>query len=396
MRHRLEERGLHLVHGQEAAGNLFLPFEGRAQRFLGPSPIGHVEEDPDQTLVGPALVHHRRDLAEGHEARPVPAPDLEVARPCLGLAGGLVDRRDDLRRDAQELADVPAQHLLGAPAEEPFGERVPVRDGVAGVGRDHRVLHAVQQVGLEPEGLLRAAPLHQFLLGLGVEAGVVQRDRSQLREAIEDVRGFRAERDAVFGVRHAQDPDHLAPRVERDRHHRVEHTLRIVRRSPIPGVVIGNDHRLAGLPHPSRHALAPAHSEALPVRERAHTDADLHLIGAGVGQVHEPVLGPHQGRGPAHDGLQHLLRIETPDQPEGHLMEGLQVLVLGAQGPLHPLGIRNVTREHLHGRLTAQDERRGHRFHFHRGAVRSQEQLLGRGHLISLAQALEASEDLRP
>ncbi len=175
--------------------------------------------------------------------------------------------------------------------------------------------------------LLRPHSCCELQAGHGVETGVLERDGCELRET-RDPRDILLVVGAPVGPGHdADDPHHLAPRGERNPHHRPDPPAIIeLRRVPRPRLVVGDHHRLSGLPDTTADALAARQHHVVPAPEHAQADREPQGIPCGIDHVEVPVRRADERRRPRDDGLEQLIGIASREERIRGFVEGRRVL----------------------------------------------------------------------
>ncbi len=142
------------------------------------------------------------------------------------------------------------------------------------------------------------------LLGRLEQPGVVEGQRSELREAAQQLEFGAAEGALGRGARsHADGSHHLLARGERDGHHRLEQALVELGRAVLPALVVADLLRLAAQPHLPRQTFARLQSRPHGVGEEADPDPLLELLCLRVEQEDIAVRRPQKLSCPADQGV---------------------------------------------------------------------------------------------
>ena len=167
------------------------------------------------------------------------------------------------------------------------------------------------------------------LLRLCVEPGIVERDRGELPEALQELDLFGCERAAVGRVAcDAERADGLGSRAKR---HGCEPAddARVDGRIPGgPGVVVVHDERGGGRPYLAGRADAAAEASTPVGREEADGDVRLDLVCVGCLEIDVSVGRSQHLAGALDDLGEELLEIETLHDPDRRLVECLELDVL--------------------------------------------------------------------
>ena len=268
--------GLHLL----GLTGLFLEL---APALLAPVPLGHVARDPEHE-VGLALrVSDQRGLA--FEQHPVPVLVAETRRVRSGLAG-LERARDHGVRGAEvlrvdELGEVPPVQLLGRVAEDRLvGARREDDGPVEREQRDRvgrRLEHAAVELLALAQRRLRLPPLVELALRRRVEARILERERGEAPELLEQLEVVARERRAiaVADAEHAEEP---APRAQRHACDCSEPEVLETLCAAVPLRVRVDGERVLGFPHPAGETLALQQAGADERLERAGAEAQRELV----------------------------------------------------------------------------------------------------------------------
>ena len=175
------------------------------------------------------------------------------------------------------------------------------------------------------------------LLRVGEEPCVVQRDRCELGEALQEIDVRLGERAAVNGrARHAEGADDVRPGAQRHGDECRHHALRERRVAPFPGVVVVDGERLAGLPDAPCDAVPPAHAPPEIHLEHPGRDTVRDQVLAGPREVDEAVGRVEQRPGACDQLTQQLVQLEALHDADRRLVECLELDVLLGElsGPL--------------------------------------------------------------
>ena len=260
-----------------------------------------------------------------------------------GLEQDLVGDRDlaDVVQRAR-VTDQVAALLVDAeaprdlPAHPAHALRVPAGLGVAELGRvgepaDRLRLRSAQLElraaqpgdGVE-ELLLGAAPLRQLGLRALVQAGVVDRDRGEPPEALEQRDLLRAEGDAGRGAGHADHADHALAAAQRHADDRVQRRGIELAGAAVPAAVVVDRDGLARGDDTARHAGARGQVEADVLPEDAGAGAHGETAVA-VDQVEVAVLDPDELGRPLEDHGQEAARVEPLCDEDRHLVQRVEL-----------------------------------------------------------------------
>ena len=154
-----DRRPFLLADRQQPRGEVPGPLVGDLDQLLIAPQLGHVAMDGNQadgTAIG---IEEGSKGDVGPEGRAVPPARHHPARPRAGANRFLADPVQLVGRvgglGKGQGRERLAQHLLGAVAEQAFGPLCPEGDAAAGVGGDDRFEHAVEQLRLEAQCVLR-------------------------------------------------------------------------------------------------------------------------------------------------------------------------------------------------------------------------------------------------
>ncbi len=158
------------------------------------------------------------------------------------------------------------------------------------------------------------------MLGRGVQAGVVQRYRSQLGESPQQHHVLVSEHPVFIDVAQAEDAHDLRPGPERHTRHGVESGAAELRRVTLPSGVILNHERLAALVNFPRQALPGAQPVAgvFLVNSQAHPHLQLRL--SWLEKVDVTMRGAHQRSGTRDDGFQQICQLQPVHQGQGRFV----------------------------------------------------------------------------
>ena len=132
----------------------------------------------------------------------------------------------------------------------------------------------------------------------------------------------------VGAARHPERADDLAPREQRHADDGAHDSAREVVRAALPGVVLLDQQRLAGVPDPAGDPLPSLHADALLVRVRSGADAALDLCSLGAFEVRVAVGCVEQRSGASHELAEQLLGVQPLHHAERGVVECLELGVL--------------------------------------------------------------------
>ena len=257
----------------------------------------------------------RQEHAEG-----VPAE----ARDRVVRAEDVGDALPDLAQDAvaRGVPEALVDDLEPVDVEQHDGHRLGAR---ALCRRCERVDHALDERLAGRQARDRVARRERLL----VEAGVLERDRRQLRELLERVDLRLAEHSVTRGRREPEHAHHAAADRERNPDAGADLALELGR-GALERVVVVDDERLAGSEDLAADALADRELEAHVVGHLADRGAHRQVRVARLAEV--DVAGPHaeQARRARQDRIEQLLRADAVEQAHRRLVEGRHELVAGA------------------------------------------------------------------
>ncbi len=170
------------------------------------------------------------------------------------------------------------------------------------------------------------------------EAGVIQRQRSQLSKPAQQVNLVCVETAVRLVVDSQADRSHHhLLRCKRYGGDGGEWQLGIRRHFMLPGAVIVDDHRFSRLPHLPDDAFVPF--QARPDQVCVYTDANLlfEILTAGIDQENKTVRCAEELSCPADDRLEQLVQFQAADQTQGWSHAGLPGIHFAAAVLLQPV-----------------------------------------------------------
>jgi hypothetical protein len=253
----------------------------------------------------------------------------------------VVEAAGDADQLAVLLVEADPPRELRAIAAHPLG--VPARLDVAELDRrreapDHLLARDLQ-FRFGPAQLRDR--LVQLLLGTGavgklvlesrVDAGVVQCERGEATEALEHLQLGLPECGRVVRVREPQHPDDLGAGPQRHADDRADLEVVEVPRAIRPRPVAGDDQRLPGRQHAAGQSLPALEPVAVRGGEDPGRAPRAERLPGLLDQVEVAVRRPEQPARPVDDRLEQRGRVETLDQADRSLVQGLELGVPAAQ-----------------------------------------------------------------